>query len=417
MKPHVTALLLPGLLLLGACGESAKRESCEGLAGHYDLQLRPAVGELVYDFSLSLDEADGKCTASVTPEGYPTVSLVPELTADALILDDTSGPELPTLTTGWYWGLHFYREYHFSRVALQRSANGDFAGAATSTVEVTWAEDDICSLDELEWSGTLGPDVTSPTLRAGGVSVRAPKRPSADCFSPTGGNARPGFPDQLVPWEVLAVEASEPIANLSKKLDLTLQGKSLNVAFADATLDEHGTAKDVWVATTLSDWDLVRGKQLSIVPAEGLSDAAGNPLTPGALAVSFLDVGPALAAHELDDSTSLATFGGVTQEQGVLRVSAPCNSGEGGIAGRLLTSGATKVSLRVRMDAGTHILVAVTGTSGTRYDLRPPTVDIEWHDIPISISNEDEVGFSIVPNSLCHWTSAATVWVDRVWSE
>lgn len=408
--------LVIAALFAAACGgatEPPAPDACDGLAGDYDVALAP-VGTVQPSqaFSLSLSATGTACSALIAPSGYPAVTLPARLDAGALRLDDTSGPELPTLTAGWYWGLHFYREYHFKELSLARAATGALSGAASALVDVQWAEDDICSVDvDQSWSGTLGPDVTPPGLRAGGRSVIAPKRPSSDCFSPTGGKARPGLPAAILPWETLAVEATEPVPGLSAGLSLELGGVALATSWTDAPF-----APDVWAWTALDDWDAVRGKTLTVRAAASLRDRAGHALVERALPVSVLDVGPALASHDFDKLGNVAVFGDATLEGGVLRVEAPCNSGTGGVAGRLRSRGADAVRMRLRADGGTSVLIDVAGKSGRHYTGQSPFGG-EWATVDVPIDSESEVGFSVVPNSLCHWTTSAVVWVDRVWVE
>ncbi|MFO0567547.1 MAG: hypothetical protein U0263_17950 [Polyangiaceae bacterium] len=400
------------LACAGKTDESSKSNACDGLAGNYDISLEPATGSAdATKLTLRLSSKSGACVARVTPAGYPAVELEAAVGANAIELDDTTGPELPTLTTGWYWGLHFFREYHFRHVTLPRTSSGAFDGTAHATVDVAWAEDDICSVGELEWSGSVGPDGTPPTLYVGPPLVYAPKRPDpGSCFSASGGKVRPGMPEQALPWDPVALEASEPLAGLA-----SASTAAHTLGFSDAVLDENTKATDVWAWATVSDWESVRGKSIE-VRSEGLVDAAGLALTPTTYEVPVLDVGPAVSAHELDSADGLATFGTVAMDGEFLRVEANCNSGLGGIAGRLSTSGASKVVFRVRTDVGTTLLVEVIGVSGTHYP-GGAGYDEEWHTVEVPISGESEVGFTLVPNSMCHWTTHATAWVDRIYSE
>lgn len=388
-------------------------DPCDGLAASYDVTLSPeGQTETETHFSLALSAEAGECVARMTPSGYPTVSPALLLGSSALELDDAHGPELPSLTTGWYWGLHFFREYHFRHLKLGRAADGSLDGTAGAQVDVMWAEDDICSVSESTWSGSVSADVTPPVLSAGAPSVRPPKRPSeSDCFSPSGGETRPGMPEELLPWDTLAVEASEPVFGLAAGLSAEHAS-----AFKDAPIDAQATAAGVWAWASLPDWDAVRGHSLEVHVSPSLADAAGHPVTQTTLTAQVLDVGPALERHELDSTATLATFGDVSVESGSLRIHAPCNSGLGGIAGRVATAGKSQLALRLRLDSGTSLLLSVVGKSGTKY---PATTGYgaEWQTVEVPLGTESEVGFAIVPNSLCHWTSGATVWVDSVWAE
>jgi hypothetical protein len=69
------------------------------------------------------------------------------------------------------------------------------------------------------------------------------------------------------------------------------------------------------------------------------------------------------------------------------------------------------------VDAGTTLAIDTVGRSGSSRRVQESPNDLDWHDIAIPVPSDSEVGFSIVPSSMCHWTNAATLWIDRIWSE
>jgi hypothetical protein len=85
----------------------------------------------------------------------------------------------------------------------------------------------------------------------------------------------------------------------------------------------------------------------------------------------------------------------------------------------LITAGNTKVLAKVQPDQGSSVQFRLWGRSGATYESDSwvePGLD-GWATLEVAIGDEDEVGFTVSPNSLCHWTSNASVVVDRIWAE
>ncbi|MBI4918187.1 MAG: hypothetical protein HY825_20290 [Acidobacteria bacterium] len=399
---------------------------CGALAGFYELSLLPddpaATPDDAVDMTLELADDGDACRARLTPRFYPTASVATEVLSAAVVLDDSVGAVLPTASVGWYWGLGYFREYHFKEIVLARGPDGAFNGAASAKVDVNWAEDDICLVSEMPYFGTLAADAVAPEIYAGPTRVRPAKRPSGDCFVASGGKTRPGWPeDTLLPWDVVAVEASEALAGLASHVSIAAQGggPTATSGWQDAPIAEGVTAADTWAWARLTDWDAVLGTVQVVSVADGLVDGVGLALGAQAREVPVLDVGPAVDAHELDGTVTVGTFGQVAIAAGTASVTAPCNSGVGGVAGRILTAGKTKVLMRVRLDNLSSLVATVVGRSGATYAVPSPGgPDPEgWLIAEASIAGESEIGFVLVPNSYCHWANDANVEIDRVWAE
>jgi hypothetical protein len=114
---------------------------------------------------------------------------------------------------------------------------------------------------------------------------------------------------------------------------------------------------------------------------------------------------------------TVTALGTITQGDGLVAATAPCNSGVGGIAGRLLTVGHNKFLARVAPSKA--VLIKVVGRSGREYPVVPTSTAVAegYVTYEATIDNETEVGFTIVPNSMRHWTTWATVAIDREWAE
>lgn len=168
------------------------------------------------------------------------------------------------------------------------------------------------------------------------------------------------------------------------------------------------------------DWEQIRGKKTSIAIAPGLTDRTGNAVAQTELPIEILDVGPAVESHELNDGTNLGTFGDVSFLDGFATITAPCGNGVGGIAGRIQTSGKTKLIVTAAANTSwqTTTLVRAVGKSGRVLEVNSLVNTVEgWARYEFSLENESEVGFSVVPNSMCHWTRAATAKIDRIYAE
>jgi hypothetical protein len=317
--------------------------------------------------------------------------------------------------------LGFFSEYYFYQMVLPRSADGGFEGTATAQVGIHWAEDDIAGIDLNDYFGSVTPDETAPELRAGPRSIEPPSVVPVSSFDASGGKARPGQPEQMLPWDILAVEASEPVDGLDTHLSV-VTGESESEAveitgFAPAELLHGASTKNTWSWTRFKDWDSVRGISPIVVVEEGLADAAGHEVTSSRLTVPVLDPGPGLPEHDFEEDMTVLCYAQCSQESGQIEAIAPCNSGLGGLAGRLITDGAKAV--KIRLKSSDTVLIDVTGLSGKHY----PRLSLyvgdsgDWQDIEMSIDEEKEIGFSIVPNSLCHWTVDTHVFVDHIWAE
>ena len=225
-----------------------------------------------------------------------------------------------------------------------------------------------------------------------------------------------------MPWDVVAVQATEPLAGLASHLEIVDPANpgSPSISFADATLAEGVPATDTWAWAWFTDWDAVRGTTQTVSVLPSLKDGTGKPVQETSFSLTVLDVGEAAASHDFEGTAlGVAGFGNVTVDAGAVTIVAPCNSGTGGIAGRLITSGAQKVFAKVQPDQGSSVQFRLWGRSGATYESDSwvePDPD-GWATLEVPIGAEDEVGFTVSPNSLCHWTTNASVVVDRIWAE
>lgn len=69
------------------------------------------------------------------------------------------------------------------------------------------------------------------------------------------------------------------------------------------------------------------------------------------------------------------------------------------------------------VDPYNSLVIKVVGRSGREYAAATTSYAegfVNWEAV---IENESEVGFSVVPNSQCHWTRDTSVKIDRIWAE
>ncbi len=408
----------------GSDAEVIAYDTCDGLEGSYDLNLGPASTRI----TMTLSGRKEGCEAVVTPLQNPSYLTIADIGAGEVVLRESCSEDDPEscsalMATGWYWGLGFFREYYWHQIVLPRKEEGGFEGSATAEVDVHWAEDDIASIDRITYSGSVAPDQTAPQLWAGPHLLEPPslipEYPEYS-FSASGGKARPGQPEEMLPWDVLAVEASEPVKGLDAHLQMAAGENGSEAAaitgFAPAELLHGAHTQDTWSWTRFEDWDSVRGTNQKVVVEDGLVDAAGHAVESKILTVPVLDPGPALPEHDFQGDLTVLCYSECTLQPGQVEAVAPCNSGLGGVAGRLITEGAQAV--KIRYNSFDAVLIDLFGRSGARYhrDYVRPDAD-GWVVLEIVIEDEPEVGFSITPNSLCHWSTHAAVVVDRVWAE
>jgi hypothetical protein len=397
-------------------GASGHIVDCEGLDGSYDLALAYAETQdfekYATRFTLGLTSTQEGCEATLTPEFYPTSRTLATMEEGAVILGETpvSGGVFPSalLATGWYWGLTFFQEYYWHQVVLPRKSN-NIGSTATARVTFAYSEDDISSSSLLDYAGVVGPDERLPTVAVGAANLVIPTRPP-EFLSASGGERRPGLPDALLPWDILEVRSSEPLSGLGSKVSSDL------ITWIPVQTEAPVDTKDTWIWGRFVDWDQVNGSTQTVTVASGLADRAGHALPEQTLSVEVLHVAEPITEHDFNGELSVTAFGTVTQGDGFWTATAPCNSGVGGIAGRLATAGQRKFLARVA--PRNAVLVTVTGRSGREYQTTASVTDAEGYiTVEAAIDNEPEVGFTIVPNSMCHWTYQTTVDIDRVWAE
>lgn len=73
----------------------------------------------------------------------------------------------------------------------------------------------------------------------------------------------------------------------------------------------------------------------------------------------------------------------------------------------------------LRLDPDSSAVIHTVGRSGREYPVTGRTGEDggEWTNYAVDITDEPEVGFTVMPNSMCHWTTNANVRIDRIWAE
>lgn len=414
----------------GAAGAPSVQD-CDGLDGNYKLALAPesttTFEKSATKFSLTLTSTVDGCKATITPRLYPRSESIAKVSASQVELGaPITDPNTLTSTvtaTGWYWGLTFFQEYYWTHIVIPRSIGcagegtcvAGLSATASAQVAMAWAEDDISSVSLMNYTGTFAVDDEVPAIEAGPAAVSIPVPPPVFMKS-TGGKRRPGLPQQLLPWDILEVRTSEPLVGLGSKLSVkTSAGVPVGATWSPAESKANVITEGSWLWARFEDWDAVSGTTLSVDVAAGLKDNAGHELPAQSLPVEVLDVGPALTEHVFDDALTIKPLGTITQGEGFITATAPCNSGIGGIAGRLTTAGRSKLMFLV--DPDNSLIIKVVGKSGREYATTSTSYAEGFITREVAIENESEVGFSLVPNSMCHWTTDTSVKIDRIWAE
>jgi hypothetical protein len=392
------------------------------LDGHYKLALAhestTSFEASATKFTMTLTSSADGCKASIAPQFYPRSELLAKVSQNQVVLGeavtDPSTLTSSVAATGRYWGLAFFSEYFWSQITIPRS--GTSVGAtATAQVVLAWAEDDISSRQATNYKGTVAVDDEAPAIEAGPAAISIPVPPPVT-MKPTGGQRRPGLPLSLLPWDTLEVRASEPLAGLGSKLSVkTSAGAPVAATWSPAESKANVITEGSWHWARFENWDAVSGATLKVDVASGLKDSAGHELPAQSLPVEVLKVSAAVTEHVFDDALTITPLGTVTQGDGFITATAPCNSGVGGVAGRLTTAGRSKVMFLV--DPDNYLIISVVGKSGRAYKAASSSDAEGFVTWEIAIENEAEVGFTVVPNSLCHWTKDTSVKIDRIWAE
>jgi hypothetical protein len=414
----------------GAAG-APNAQDCDGLDGNYKLALAPenttTFEKSATKFSLTLTSTVDGCKATITPRFYPRSESLAKVSASQVELGapaaDRDAVTSTVTATGWYWGLTFFQEYYWTHLVIPRSIGcaregtcvAGLGATASAQVAMAWAEDDISSVSLMNYTGTFAVDDEVPAIEAGPAAVSIPVPPPVFMKS-TGGKRRPGLPQQLLPWDILEVRASEPLVGLASKLSVkTSAGAPVGVTWSPAESKANVITEGSWHWARFEDWDIISGTTLSVDVAAGLKDIAGHELPAQSLPVEVLNTGAAVTEHVFDDALTIKPLGTITQGEGFITATAPCNSGIGGIAGRLTTAGRSKLMFLV--DPDNSLVIKVVGKSGREYAAAATSYAEGFVTWEAAIENESEVGFSLVPNSMCHWTRDTSVKIDRIWAE
>jgi hypothetical protein len=413
----------------GAGGEASTTHDCDGLDGSYDLALgsdptAEYFEEYAIRFTLTLTSTREGCEARLTPAFAPGITALALITQAELRLgeepmDDAASPSI-LVATGKYHSTASYEECFWHQIVIPRAGPGLGASASAELTYASGSEDNF-GVYRRTFSGTVAVDQREPSIQAGPAAVLLPTSPPSS-LSPSGtqsgGLRRQGLPDALLPWDILEVRASEPLAGLASHVSLA---DAAQVQWTSVETDADVLTEDSWVWGHFTDWDAVRGTTQTVRVSAGLVDAAGHTLPVQSLDLPVLDVPPAISEHTFDDEQSVTALGTLSQDDGFVTATAPCGPGVGGVAGRLLTPDLSTVKFRLRFtssSSGSEI-ISVVGRSGRPYAaVRDAAPEADgFYVYSAEISDESEVGFTVVPTSLCHWTPQANVDIDRIWAE
>ena len=371
----------------------ASTTGCQEIIGAYEIEVEGYAGPWL----LIQDTSEQGCTAIVANNGHPARRYDVSLSGDEAVLTPVGEPAIEGqkgLTS------HHLREWNEIQLDLEQ---GGLAGTASADTVYDWNEEDIWG----EEDQTLDA-LTVKAATPGTVEIRGP----------------------MLPWREATVRASRPTSSISAHVE----GPSADWVVEDDVIAE---AEGIIAAEVRFSgaWDDVRGQTIPFTVSTDLADLSGASISPAeaeGVMLSVLDIGPAIPAHDMTDTTSLATWGSVEPFEegdcatsGCLRIQGSCGS-YAGIAGQLQTDGATEVVLSMQLngydtyvDTPAFSVVEVIAEDGT--ELTPKSggswdseqTEQTW---VYDVSGFDTVGFAIEASSYCHGWGGPII-VDSVRAE
>jgi hypothetical protein len=218
----------------------------------------------------------------------------------------------------------------------------------------------------------------------------------------------------MLPWDAATILASSPVPSVASLFALP-DGPWIGTDIQE----NHAVGVIQGELRFLGSWDDIRGKTLDFNILPTSLDLGGQPIITKSLPVSVHQIGPPRKEHKMPDTSTVATWGGVAAYTegdcatlGCVIVQGYCGN-FAGMAGQVLTKGASKVVVSMRLESdGTYInepsslssirLLTPLGQSLTsdkegqwEFDHVEQvwTYDTEGHDV---------IGFAIESSSYCH---------------
>lgn len=368
--------------------------SCQSVAGAY--QLARSDAQLGYGYGdapwMLLREAAGRCEAVVANDGFPGRAYQVTFTESSVELVPVG-----LAARGGHEGLTEHHLTDWSRILLHLSGS-ELGTTGVADIAVDMYEEDIGDTHEMTMD----------------VSVQAAEPAALE------------GPIAVLPWRAASLMTTRPVTDLAE----SVSPPSGEWLVQNVTTDQAvGVIQAEMTFEGL--WEDIRGRTLPITVDAGLADLAGLALALPNLTVEVRDVGPPVSAHELHDTTTLATWGPVepyTRDDcatnGCVAVRGECGA-FAGIAGQLDTDGMSEVVLAMRqasyegqVDPPAFARAEVVGELGV---IAPLVSSGEWpyDDVPVEwiydVSGLRKVGFAIEASSYCHGWGGPVI-VDRVFA-
>jgi hypothetical protein len=308
------------------------------------------------------------CSAIVSSSGFPGRRYRVERTPNSAVIEPMTEP-----AQGGSDGLISFTRTTFEAIVLDVAQDARIE-TATADVFVEWNQEDV-------W------DSSSETID---LSVTA------------AGPGKVEVPEAILPWTRGEVLGSRPTSGLSQHVSVPSDDWSVT--------DLLGGGEGITEAEFFhgGDWDEVRGRTLSFALLSGLVDISGAAMETGPFDLSVRDIGPALVVHEMFDTSTVATWGFGTVEP---YAEGDCSTlgcvvleswgGDYvGLAGQLLTEGATSAVVTMRPSATDPLFVRVevVAEDGT---LIPAATGGSWNEYEpeqiwtYDVAGHKRVGFSI----------------------
>jgi hypothetical protein len=380
------SLLTVALLPVVACQGSdpgaqnpGSLDALDAVIGSYDVVMADveAVGDGA-DFPLQSQGLSLRLDIWKNDAGAYEGQLTPRWGAASAVRVDVGLLEVKITSSGTPMllaGQYYDKGEPLRELKAPRKVNGPIDGAFTGTGELLPGPSGQHS--ELSFAGSVKRDTTPPEVR----------------LEPAGGPY-----GKRLPWDPLTVKSAEGINGAGAALIARgRDGRALPIVWDDEKPERAGRVE---IHGSLGNWDV--DGALDLLLSKAIQDPSGNQL--GAFQGPFdvLTVGPPVAEHGFEkDGDTFARWGAVATpgdavadpvcaDGGCAAVgpfhSIVCDDTRIGLAGRLLTDGATKITFRYR------VVQRLPRATADLYDTPPPFrfelttpggaiewVDLRWH--------------------------------------
>lgn len=374
-------------------GNSHENVTCSDIVGTFELTGKDVVGKPPRVWIH--EQADGACHAMVSSKGFPGRNYIVQLAANTAVLMPQFEP-----ATGGRRGITNHTVVEWKQITLDLE-NGTLGTTATAEMTATYYSEDSSKVE------TVLLDLT----------VVAPEPTTLE------------VEETMLPWGAARILASTPIESVAALLippnnqwNGTDKHKDNSVGIIQSEFRFSGP------------WDDIRGKTLEFNVFPTSLDLGGEPISTRLITVPVYQIGPALQEHTMSDTSTVATWNSVSSYSegdcatlGCVIIQGDCEK-YAGLAGQLLTKGATKVILSMRLyPSGSYLqppskltMVSVVDSNGdelNRDQDEPWDLENVKQVWTYDTQGSDVVGFVIQNATYCHGWDWGPIIVESVRAE